>query len=159
MPLTLRSSCDTLIPSFTPPSFLCSCASMHALSWPCSSASTTHFPPLLTASFLAFRLNSRDHLRLSLKADAEPQVEKGTMIAFHGTSTLGHIGDSDVISTSTSAPNTNAIGDPRFATQSTISGISRTKASTLRFTESEWRDVVALDGAKAEHERRTSCEA
>lgn len=94
---------------------------------------------------------------MSLKADAGPQVEKGTMIAFHATSTLGHIGDSDVISTSTSAP--NAVGDPRFATQSTISGISRTKVSTLRFNESEWRDVVALDGAKAEHERRTSCEA
>ena len=157
MPLTLRSSCDTLIPSFTPPSSLFSCASTHALSWLCSSASTTHSSPLLTASFLGFRLNSRDRLRMSLKADAEPQVEKGTMIAFHATSTLGHIGDSDVISTSTSAP--NAVGDPRFATQSTISGISRTKVSTLRFTESEWRDVVALDGAKAEHERRTSCEA
>lgn len=111
---------------------------------------------LYACAFMAV-LNSRDRLRTSLEADA--QVEKGTMIVFHGTSTVSHIGDLDVASTSTSAPNTDAVGGPRFATQSTISGVSRTKVSTLRFTESEWRDVSALDGAKAEHERRTSCEA
>lgn len=81
------------------------------------------------------------------------------MIAFH-TSTLSHIGDSNVTSTSAnaSASNTDVVG-PRFATQSTIGGVSRTKVSSLRFaTESEWCDVGALDGAKAEPER-TSYEA
>jgi hypothetical protein len=111
--------------------------------------------PLLMASFLGFRLNSRDRLRASL--DAEPENLKGTMIAFQGTSTLSHIGNSAVTSANVSAPNTDAVG-PHFATQSTISGVSRTKVSMLRFGESEWRDVGALDGAKAEPER-TSYEA
>ncbi|KAN0138643.1 hypothetical protein V8E53_003631 [Lactarius tabidus] len=83
---------------------------------------------LYACAFMAV-LNSRDRLRTSLNAAAEPEVEKGTMIVFHGTSTLSHIGDSDVTSTSTSAPNTDAVGGPRFATQSTISGVSRTKPS------------------------------
>lgn len=74
------------------------------------------------------------------------------MIAFH-TSTLSHIGDSDVTSANASASNTDVVG-PQFATQSTIGGVSRTKVSTLRFaTESEWRDVGALDSAKAEPEQ------
>ena len=106
--------------------------------------------PLLTASFLGFRLNSRDRLRASL--NAEPENLKGTMIAFHGTSTFSHFGNSVVTSANASAPNNDAV-DPHFATQSTISGVSRTKVSTLRFGESEWRDVGALDGAKAEPER------
>jgi len=103
-------------------------------------------------------LNSRDRLRASLNA---PEVEKGTMIAFHGTFNLSHIGDPDVTSISpsanASAPNTDAVG-PRFASQSTVSGVSRTKVSALRFVGSELRDVGALDGAKAEPER-TSYEA
>jgi len=105
---------------------------------------------LYACAFMAV-LNSRDRLRTSLNAE----VEKGTMIAFHGASTLSHIGDLDV----TSAPDTDAVGASRFATQSTVSGVSRSKVSTMRFTESEWRDVGAHDGAKAEHEQRTTCES
>ncbi|KAH9056847.1 hypothetical protein EDB87DRAFT_1166790 [Lactarius vividus] len=105
---------------------------------------------LYPCAFMAV-LNSRDRLRASLKAE----VEKGTVISFiHGNSTLSHIGGSDVISAGAcaSASNTDAIG-PQFATQSTISGISRTRVSTLRFAESEWQGVTEVDGAKAEHER------
>ncbi|KAI9437006.1 hypothetical protein H4582DRAFT_374568 [Lactarius indigo] len=105
---------------------------------------------LYACAFMAV-LNSRGRLRTSLKAEAE----KGTIIAFsHGTSTLSHVGDSDVTSAdaSASASNTDAVG-PRFATQSTISGVSRTKVSTLRFAESEWRGVGEVDGVKTEHER------
>ena len=74
------------------------------------------------------------------------------MIAFH-TSTLSHIGDSDVTSANASASNTDVVG-PRFATQSTIGGVSRTKVSTLRFAAArEGHDVGAPDDAKAEPEQ------
>ncbi|KAH9016099.1 hypothetical protein EDB84DRAFT_1524656 [Lactarius hengduanensis] len=105
---------------------------------------------LYPCAFMAI-LNSRSRLRTSLNAE----VEKGTVISFfHGTSTLSHVEGSDVASAgaSTSASNTDAIG-PRFATQGTISSVSRTKMSTLRFAESEWRGLGEVDGAKAEHER------
>ncbi|KAH8977198.1 hypothetical protein EDB92DRAFT_842595 [Lactarius akahatsu] len=105
---------------------------------------------LYACAFMAV-LNSRSRLRTSLNAE----VEKGTIISFyHGTSTTSHVGGSDVTSAGAgaSASNADAIG-PRFATQSTISGISRTKVSTLRFAESEWRGPGEVDGAKAEHER------
>ncbi|KAH8990079.1 hypothetical protein EDB92DRAFT_2104130 [Lactarius akahatsu] len=105
---------------------------------------------LYACAFMAV-LNSRSRLRTSLNAE----VVKGTMISFsHGTSTLNHVGGSDVTSAGAgaSASNADAIG-PRFATQSTISGISRTKVSMLRFAESEWRGLGEVDSAKAEHER------
>ncbi|KAH8979998.1 hypothetical protein EDB92DRAFT_1820714 [Lactarius akahatsu] len=79
---------------------------------------------LYACAFMAV-LNSRSRLRTSLNAE----VEKGTIISFyHGTSTTSHVGGSDVTSAGAgaSASNADAIG-PRFATQSTISGISRTK--------------------------------
>ncbi|KAH9041646.1 hypothetical protein EDB85DRAFT_1371062 [Lactarius pseudohatsudake] len=102
---------------------------------------------LYSCAFMAV-LNSRGRLRASLNAE----VEKGTIISFfHGTSTLSHVGGSDVTSAGAgaSASITDDIG-PQFATQSTISGISRTK-STLRFAE--LRGLSGVDGAKAEHER------
>ncbi|KAH9064024.1 hypothetical protein EDB87DRAFT_1601963 [Lactarius vividus] len=105
---------------------------------------------LYSCAFMAV-LNSRDRLRTSLNAE----VEKGTIISFiHGTSTLSRVGSSDVTSggAGASVSNTDTIG-PRFATQSTISGVSPTKVSTLRFTESEWQGLSEVDGAKAEHER------
>ncbi|KAH8997401.1 hypothetical protein EDB92DRAFT_1839539 [Lactarius akahatsu] len=105
---------------------------------------------LYACAFMAI-LNSRSRLRTSLNAE----VEKGTIISFfHGTSTLSHVGGSDVTSAgaSASASNTDGVG-PRFATQGTISDVSRTKVSTLRFAESEWRGLGEVDGAKAEHER------
>ncbi|KAH9171009.1 hypothetical protein EDB89DRAFT_1974645 [Lactarius sanguifluus] len=105
---------------------------------------------LYACAFMAV-LNSRRRLRTSLNAE----VVKGTAISFsHGTSIPSHVGGSDVTSagTGTSASNADAIG-PRFATQSTISGISRTKVSKLRFAESESRGLGEVDGAKAEHER------
>ncbi|KAH8990312.1 hypothetical protein EDB92DRAFT_1865784 [Lactarius akahatsu] len=80
---------------------------------------------------------------------------RGTIISFfHGTSTLSHVESSDVTSAGAgaSASIADAIG-PQFATQSAISGISRTKVSTLRFAESELRGLSGVDGAKAEHER------
>ncbi|KAH9075600.1 hypothetical protein EDB83DRAFT_2672133 [Lactarius deliciosus] len=110
---------------------------------------------LYGCAFMAV-LNSRNRLRTSLNAE----VEKGTNISFsHGTPTLSHVGCSDVTSASVgaSASNVDAI-DPRFATQSTISGISQTKVSMLRFTESEWRGLSEVDGTKAEHERTSKCD-
>ncbi|KAH9003174.1 hypothetical protein EDB86DRAFT_133178 [Lactarius hatsudake] len=104
---------------------------------------------LYSCAFMAV-LNSRGRLRTSLNAE----VEKGTIISFfHGTSTLSH-GGSDVTSAGAgvSASITDAIG-PQFATQSTTSGISRTKVSTLGFAESELRGLSGVDSAKAEHER------
>ncbi|KAH9005791.1 hypothetical protein EDB86DRAFT_2824889 [Lactarius hatsudake] len=79
---------------------------------------------LYACAFMAV-LNSRSRLRTSLNAG----VVKGTMISFsHGTSTLSHVRGSDVTSAGAgaNASNADAIG-PQFATQSTISGISRTK--------------------------------
>ncbi|KAH9037853.1 hypothetical protein EDB85DRAFT_564209 [Lactarius pseudohatsudake] len=114
-----------------------------------SGALTLVFAIIGLATSLPFSLYSR--LRTSLNAE----VEKGTVISFfHGTSTLSHVEGSDVASAgaSTSASNTDAIG-PRFATQGTISSVSRTKMSTLRFAESEWRGLGEVDGAKAGHER------
>ncbi|KAH9049430.1 hypothetical protein EDB84DRAFT_1574234 [Lactarius hengduanensis] len=108
---------------------------------------------LYACAFMAI-LNSRSRLRTSLNAE----VEKGTIISFiHGTSTLSHVGGSDVTSAGAgaSASNTDGVG-PRFATQGTISDVSRTKLSTLRFAESEWRGLGEVNGAKAEHERTSS---
>ncbi|KAH9055292.1 hypothetical protein EDB87DRAFT_1339557 [Lactarius vividus] len=104
---------------------------------------------LYSCAFMAV-LNSRDRLRASLNAE----VEKGTIIFIHGTSTLSRVGNSDVTSgdADASASNTDTIGPP-FTTQSTVSGVSPTKVSTLRFTESEWHSLSEVDGAKAEHER------
>ncbi|KAH9012808.1 hypothetical protein EDB85DRAFT_2296552 [Lactarius pseudohatsudake] len=79
---------------------------------------------LYACAFMAI-LNSRSRLRTALNAE----VEKGTIISFsHGTSTLSHVGGSDVTSAgaSASASNTDGVG-PRFATQGTISDVSRTK--------------------------------
>ncbi|KAH9064965.1 hypothetical protein EDB87DRAFT_1178895 [Lactarius vividus] len=110
---------------------------------------------LYACAFMAV-LNSRGRLRTSLNAE----VEKGTIISFfHGTSTLGHVGGSDVTSASAGAStsNTDAIGS-RFAPQSTVSSISRTKVSALRFAEGEWRGLGEVDGAKAEHEQPSKCD-
>ncbi|KAH8994891.1 hypothetical protein EDB92DRAFT_2102339 [Lactarius akahatsu] len=97
---------------------------------------------LYPCAFMAI-LNSRSRLRTSLNAE----VEKGTVISFfHGTSTLSHVEGSDVVSAGASASTstTDAIG-LRFATQGTISSVSRTKMSTLRFAESDWRGLGEVD--------------
>ncbi|KAH9178816.1 hypothetical protein EDB89DRAFT_1928599 [Lactarius sanguifluus] len=112
---------------------------------------TLIYAPFFFILVRLYALNSRSRLRMSLNAE----VEKGTIISFfHGTSTLSHVGGSDVTSAgaSASASNMDAVG-PQFATQGTISDVSRTKVSTLRFAESEWRGLGEVDGAKAEHER------
>ncbi|KAH9005790.1 hypothetical protein EDB86DRAFT_3239845 [Lactarius hatsudake] len=87
-----------------------------------------------------YGLNSRTRLRTSLNAE----VEKGTNISFsHGTSTLSHVGGSDVTSADdagANASNADAIGP---------SSLHRAP-SAASHGQSKWQGLGEVDGTKAE---------